>query len=176
MIFSPTRLDGVFVIDLERHGDERGFFARTFCSEEFERHGLEIAVVQCSLSFSRRRGTLRGLHFQRSPYEEAKVVRCVRGDVHDVVLDLRPSSLTYLEHFDVELSGENRRSVYVPPGCAHGFQTLTDNVELSYQMSTAFVPGAQAGVRWNDLAFGIDWPISQPTMNDRDRSYPDFVS
>ena len=176
MIFAPTALDGVFVIDLERHGDERGFFARTFCREEFVRQGLETTVVQCSLSVTSRRGTLRGLHFQRTPHEEAKLVRCVRGAVHDVVVDLRPSSPTYLAHLGLELSDVNCRAVYVPRGCAHGFLTLTDDAEIYYQMSAPFVPGSQSGVRWNDPAFGIDWPIAEPTMNDRDRSYPDFAA
>lgn len=176
MIFTPTTLDGVVLIDLERHGDERGFFARTFCRDEFVRQGLEATVVQCSLSVTTRRGTLRGLHFQRTPHEEAKLVRCVRGVVHDVVVDLRPSSPTYLAHLGLELSDANCRAVYVPRGCAHGFLTLTDDAELYYQMSAPFVPGSQAGVRWNDPAFGIDWPITQPTMNDRDRSYPDYTA
>jgi len=176
MIFSSTPLDGVFVIEIEPHGDERGFFARTFCSEEFERHGLETDVVQCSLSFTTGLGTLRGLHLQHAPHGEAKLVRCVSGEVHDVVVDLRPASPTYLKHVGVELSGGNRRAVYVPRGCAHGFQTLTNEAEMSYQISTPFVPDAQWGVRWNDPAFGIVWPIADPTMNDRDRSYPDYAA
>jgi len=175
VIFTPTDVAGAFVIELERHGDARGFFARTFCREEFNRQGLDPVVVQASLSFTPRSGTLRGLHYQRAPHEESKVVRCVRGRIHDVVLDLRATSPTYLHHVGLELDDRNRLAIYVPAGCAHGFQTLTDDVEIAYQMSAAYAPHAQAGVRWNDPAFGIDWPIAPVVMNERDRTFLDFV-
>ena len=175
MIFTETVLAGACVIDLDPHRDERGFFARAWCGREFAEHGLETRIAQCDLSRTLRRGTLRGLHFQRPPYAEVKVVRCIAGAVFDVIVDLRPQSPTFTRHISVELSAENHRALYVPAGFAHGFQALTDDVELFYQMSEYYVPDAGGGVRWNDPAFGIAWPIADPFMNDRDRTYPDFV-
>jgi dTDP-4-dehydrorhamnose 3,5-epimerase len=175
VIFRPTRLAGAFEIDLERREDERGFFARSFCRREFEDQALEPCVAQCSVSFNRRRGTLRGMHWQADPYGEAKLVRVTRGAVWDVIVDLRSASPTRGEWFGVELSANDRRAIYVPRGVAHGFQTLVDDVEVFYQMSTEYVPDAQRGVRWDDPAFGIVWPIPSPIVNDRDATYSDFI-
>lgn len=175
MIFHETVLPGAFRIELEQLEDERGFFARSFCAAEFEAHGLNPACPQCNISYNRRKGTLRGLHFQRSPHQEAKLVRCTRGIIHDVILDLRPESPTYRRHAAVELSAENHQMLYVPEGLAHGFQTLTDHAEVFYQMSSAFVPGVGDGVRYDDPAFGIAWPLPVTAISDRDRTYPDFA-
>lgn len=175
MIFVPTTLAGAVVVDLDRREDERGFFARSFCHSEFEAHGLERCVSQCNISFNHRRGTLRGLHWQAAPHGEAKLVRVTRGSIWDVIVDLRPSSPTLGAWFGVELSAENRRALYVPRDFAHGFQTLVDDVEVFYQMSTDYVAGAQRGARWNDPAFGVEWPIASPILNQRDGAYPDFM-
>jgi dTDP-4-dehydrorhamnose 3,5-epimerase len=175
VIFQPTRLAGAFAIELERREDERGFFARSFCRRDFEDLGLEPCVAQCNVSFNRRRGTLRGMHWQADPHGEAKLVRVTRGAVWDVIVDLRPESPTCGESFGVELSADNRRAIYVPFGVAHGFQTLVDEAEVFYQMSAEYVPDAQRGVRWDDPAFGIAWPIPSPILNDRDAGYPDFT-
>jgi dTDP-4-dehydrorhamnose 3,5-epimerase len=175
VIFRETALAGAFVIDLAPHADERGFFARAWCAREFADHGLETRIAQCSVSRTIRRGTLRGLHYQRPPHAEVKVVRCIAGAVHDVIVDLRPESATYRQHVAVELSADNHRALYVPAGFAHGFLTLTDDVELFYQMSEFHAPDAGAGVRWDDPAFAIQWPLSTPLLNERDRTYPDFV-
>ena len=158
----------------ERAEDHRGFFARTWCAEEFAAHGLVDHWAQCSVSFNIRRGTLRGLHYQRAPQAEVKLVRCTAGALYDVVVDLRPSSSTYLKHVAVELSASNRLMVYVPEGCAHGFQTLQDGSEVFYQISVPYSKEHAAGVRWDDPAFGISWPYPDPIMSDRDRDYPDF--
>jgi dTDP-4-dehydrorhamnose 3,5-epimerase len=174
VIFVPTALPGAFVIELERLEDERGFFARTWSAQEFEAHGLNAQLVQCSTSFNRRRGTLRGMHWQVAPFAEAKLVRCTMGAIHDVVLDLRPDSPAYLQHLAIELSAANRRMLYVPEGCAHGFQTLVDDTEVFYQMSQVYSPEHARGVRWDDPAFGLPWPPGERIMNDRDRNYPDF--
>ena len=174
MIFDETQLAGAFIIDPERMEDERGFFARTFCVDEFTAHGLDPACVQCNISFNLRRGTLRGMHTQKPPHEEAKLVRCTLGAIHDVIIDLRPGSTTYAEHVGVELSAENRRMLYIPKGFAHGFQTLADNSEVFYQMSSMYVPGSASGVRYNDPAFGIEWPLPVTEISERDVAYPDF--
>ena len=175
VIFTETALRGAFVLDVEPHRDERGFFARAWCARELAEHGLETRIAQCDLSRTVRRGTVRGLHYQQAPHAQVKVVRCIAGAVWDVIVDLRPDSATYTRHVGIELSAENHRALYVPAGFAHGFQTLTDDVELFYQMSDYYVPDAGAGVRWNDPAFAIAWPIGDPFMNDRDRNYPDFL-
>jgi dTDP-4-dehydrorhamnose 3,5-epimerase len=175
MKFAETRFAGVFVIDLDRHEDERGFFARSFCTKEFAARGLPGSFVQCNISYNRRRGTLRGMHYQVAPCEEGKLVRATRGSILDVVLDLRPPSATYREWLSFDLSDENGRALYVPPGFAHGFQTLTDHVEVFYQMTEFYEPGFARGVRWNDPAFGIEWPIASPTVSERDAGFPDFV-
>lgn len=174
MKFVPTPLPGAMVLDLERREDERGFFARSFCQHEFAAHGLDTAVAQCNVSFNRRRGTLRGMHWQVEPHGEAKLVRVTRGALWDVIVDLRPGSAAYCRWFGVELTAENHRALYIPAGFAHGFQTLTDDVEVFYQMSAFYVPEAQRGVRWDDPAFGIEWPIRPPFLSERDAAYPDF--
>ena len=174
MNFRSTSVAGAVVVEPTPHHDERGFFARTFCAAEFRAAGLDPAVAQCNLSFNARRGTLRGMHSQRPPHEEAKLVRCVRGALHDVIVDLRRSSPTYLEHFAVELTAENRLALYVPQGVFHGFLTLDDETEVLYQMSAAYEAGAAAGYRWNDPAFGIRWPIAVAVISPRDAAYPDY--
>lgn len=175
MRFQPTGFDGLYVVEIEPHCDQRGFFARTWCAREFETAGLEGRLVQCSVSFNLRRGTLRGMHYQTPPAEEVKLVRCTAGSVHDVVIDVRPESLTYLNHFAVELSAENRRALYIPGGFAHGFQTLADRTEVFYQMSEFFAPEYARGIRWNDPRFSIEWPITDPIIIDRDASYADYA-
>lgn len=174
MHFSHTTIPGVFTIEVTPHRDERGSFARTWCQNEFEEHGLNPRMVQCSISFNQRTGTLRGMHFQVSPHAEAKLVRCTRGSVYDVVLDLRPGSPSYKQWIAVTLSAENRNMMYVPEGCAHGFITLEDGTEVFYQMSEFYDPPSARGVRWNDPAFGIQWPIETAVISERDASYPDF--
>ena len=176
MIFTETKLRGAFLIELEKHADERGFFARTFCQEAFEAHGLNSRVVQCNVSFNRRKGTLRGMHFQIAPFAEAKLVRCTSGSIHDVIIDLRPASPTFKQHFAVELSAENRKMLFIPEEFAHGFQTLKDDTEVFYQMSQSYSAEHARGVRWNDSAFGIDWPTGVRTIIERDQNYPDFLS
>jgi len=175
VIFRETTVAGVVVVDLERHEDNRGFFARTWCQREFAEHGLDARLVQCSLSWNRRRGTLRGLHYQAPPHAEAKLIRCTRGALWDVALDLRRQSPTFGRHLGVELTGGNRTMLYIPEGVAHGFQTLEDDTEVFYQMSEFYAPEAAQGVRFDDPAFGIRWPIPDPIMLERDRAYPDFV-
>ena len=174
MIFTETGIDGVWTVTPERAEDGRGFFARTWCEREFADRGLAEHWAQCSLSFNARRGTLRGLHYQREPHAEAKLVRCTAGALYDVVLDLRPESSTYLKHLAVELSASSRLMMYVHEGCAHGFQTLQDDTEVFYQISASYSPEHAAGVRWDDPAFGISWPYPDAIMSDRDRAYPDF--
>ncbi len=175
MIFTPTAVAGAWLVDLERREDERGFFARAWCAREFAEHGLNPRLVQCSVSRSTRRGTLRGLHWQAAPHEEAKLVRCSRGAIWDVALDLRPASATYLKHAGVELTAESGRELYIPEGCAHGFVTLADGSEVTYHMSEYYEPAAGRGVRWNDPAFGIAWPVPDPILHPRDAAYPDYV-
>jgi dTDP-4-dehydrorhamnose 3,5-epimerase len=175
MRFTPTDLDGAFLVELEPRCDARGFFARTWCQREFEEHGLESRLVQCSMSHNLHRGTLRGMHYQVQPHEETKLVRCTAGAIHDVIVDVRPESRTYLQHIAVELSAANRRALYIPRGFAHGFQTLTDDCEVFYQMSEFFSSEAARGFRWNDPLFGIEWPVPDPIILDRDNSYADYV-
>ena len=174
MIFSSTALKDAVVIDVERHGDDRGYLARTFCEQEFADHGLVTRFVQSSTIFSPLRGTLRGLHFQRPPHGEVKLVRCTRGAARVTIVDLRPQSPTHLQWLGVELSPENGRLLYVPIGFAQGYQTLVDDTEVAYQMSHEYVPDAATGVRWDDPAFGIEWPAARPRIiSARDRSWPD---
>lgn len=175
MRFTAGQLPGVFIVDIERLDDERGFFARTWCAREFREHGLPDTLRQASISYNRRPGTLRGLHFQRPPSREGKLVRCVHGSVFDVVVDLRPGSPGFLRHESVELSAANRRAIYVPPGFAHGFQTLDADTEVQYQMTDDFQADLASGYRWNDPAFGIAWPLAPSVMSDRDRAYPDLM-
>lgn len=174
MIFAEAELKGAFIIELQRLEDERGFFARSFCQREFEERGLNPKVVQCNISFNKEKGTVRGMHYQNAPHEEAKLVRCTRGAIYDVIIDLRPDSPTFLRYLAVELTAEDRRMLYIPEGFAHGFQTLEDNTEVFYQMSEFYHSECARGVRWNDPAFGIKWPLASPIISSKDRGYPDF--
>jgi dTDP-4-dehydrorhamnose 3,5-epimerase len=175
MTFTETALRGVYVIDPEPIADARGFFARTWCVEQFGRRGLNTRLAQCSVSFNLKRGTLRGLHFQTEPYQEAKVVRCTSGSIYDVAVDLRAGSPTYARHVALVLSAGNRRMLYVPEGVAHGFQTLEDDTEVFYEISEMYHPEHAAGVAWDDPAFGIEWPVAAPIMSERDRSFPHLL-
>lgn len=175
MEFTPTAVDGAYIIDLEPHIDERGFFARVFCADEFAELGLETGVAQASLSASTTRGTIRGLHWQHHPHQEAKLVRCVRGALWDVVADVRQASSTLGRYQGVELTADNRRALYLPPGTAHGFQTLEDDTEILYQMSAAYAPAFQTGIRFDDPFFEIEWPLAEQTVLQRDREFPDFT-
>jgi dTDP-4-dehydrorhamnose 3,5-epimerase len=174
VIFTPTPLAGSFVIEPEPAADARGLFARTWCRREMEAHGLETRLAQCSTSFNKRKGTLRGMHYQLPPFAETKIVRCTRGAIHDVIIDLRPESATFTRHFAVVLTADTRKALYVPVGFAHGFQTLEDDSEVLYQISEFYSPEHSRGVRWDDPAVAIPWPPDERTMSDRDRSYPDF--
>jgi dTDP-4-dehydrorhamnose 3,5-epimerase len=176
MKFVETPIAGVWIVELEPMTDERGYFARTWCEAEFQARGLKSRFVQSSVSFNLRRGTLRGMHYQSSPYEEAKLVRCTRGALYDVALDLRPQSATYGRWYAVELSEDNGRSIYIPEGCAHGFQTLRRHTEVSYQISEIFHPESARAVRWNDPFFQIQWPrVPHRTISARDLAHPDFT-
>lgn len=172
MRFTPTALDEVVIVDLQPHADERGYFARTFCAEEFGRAGLPRQFPQCNTSFNRRRGTLRGLHYQDEPHPEGKLVRCTRGAVFDVAVDIRPASVTYRRWIGVELDANGTRSLWIPPGFAHGFVTLADDSELLYQMTEFYYPELARGLRWDDPALGITWPVTAPIMSTRDATYP----
>lgn len=177
MKFTETKIPGVWVIEMQRHQDERGWFARTWCASELQSHGLEHKLSQCSTSFNVRRGTLRGMHYQSAPYEEEKIIRCTRGSAFDVALDLRPSSPTYLKWTALELSAENGRALYIPKGCAHGFQTLEDSTEIFYSISIPYQPGNSSGVRWDDPLIHIDWPLpNEAILHPRDAEYPDLNS
>lgn len=175
MKFQSLVLDGACVIDPESTGDGRGSFARTFCTREFAARGLDSRVTQCSISYNRHRGTLRGMHYQVAPYAEAKLVRCISGAIYDVIIDLRPGSITRMRWIGVELNAADRRQLYIPAGFAHGFQTLCDDTEVFYQISEYYSPEHGRGVRWDDSAFAIRWPIADTIISDKDRSYPDFV-
>jgi dTDP-4-dehydrorhamnose 3,5-epimerase len=174
MIFTPTRLEDAYLIDVERHEDERGFLARTFCEQEFIEHGLPMRIVQSSTIHSPRRQTLRGLHYQEAPHSEIKLVRCTRGSIFLVMVDLRQGSATCNDWLGVELSAQGERLAYVPKGFAQGYQTLEDDTEVLYQMSHYYVPRAARGVRWDDPAFGIEWPAAEERIiSQRDRAWPD---
>jgi dTDP-4-dehydrorhamnose 3,5-epimerase len=166
-------LSGAYSIELDLVPDERGFFARTWCAEEFQQLGLNPKLAQCSISSNTRRGTLRGMHFQAEPHAETKLIRCSSGAIYDVIVDLRPNSPTYCRWFAAELTSANHKMLYVPEGFAHGFQTLVDHTELFYQISVSYQPESARGVRWNDPMFGIEWPISNPIISARDSAYPD---
>jgi dTDP-4-dehydrorhamnose 3,5-epimerase len=174
MRFTETDLPGAFIVDLELREDERGFFARTLCQEEFLAHGLEPRVAQSNLAFSHRAGTIRGMHYQVPPAAEAKLVRCIRGAIWDVIIDLRPDSPTYGRHFGVELTEENRRALYVPELCAHGYQTLTDRAEITYHVSQSYQPDLERGLRYDDPYFGIVWPLPVTRISPKDSSWPAF--
>jgi dTDP-4-dehydrorhamnose 3,5-epimerase len=172
MIFTESRLSGAYVVDLQRFTDERGFFARSYCAEEFAARGLGPELRQCSVSYNARRGTLRGMHYQGAPHEEHKLVRCTAGAIFDVIVDIRASSPTYRHWLGVELTVDNRRSLFIPPGFAHGFVSLTDHTEVYYMISVAHAPESSRGLRWNDPAFAIEWPLTPTVMSARDAAYP----
>lgn len=175
MLFHPTQLHDAVLIEPEKRADARGFFARTFCAQEFAAHGLETQFPQQNMSGSKERGTLRGMHWQRAPHGEVKLVRCTRGAICDIIIDLRPDSPTFKRWQAFELTQDNHCALYVPKGFAHGFQTLTMDVEVSYLVSTPFAPQAEAGLRWDDPAFAISWPLAASVLSDKDRQWPDFV-
>ena len=176
MIFKETSLKRAFIIEPERIEDHRGFFARAWCKKEFEAHDLNPHLVQINLSFNKHRGTIRGLHYQTAPYEEAKLFRCTRGAIYDVIIDLRPESPTYLEWIGVELTADNRKMLYVPEDFAQGYQALADNTEVFYQVSQFYSPESERGVRWNDPAFGIKWPDrDNVVISEKDKSWPDYL-
>lgn len=172
MIFRETHLHGAFIVDLEPRTDERGFFARAFCQREFEEHGLKPLIAQANISFNYRKGTVRGLHFQHPPHAETKFVRCTRGAILDVIVDLRPDSPTYLQHVAVELTAENRRGLFVPERFAHDYQVLEDDTETTYQVGEFYTPGAEDGLRYDDPRLGIRWPLPVTDMSDKDRRWP----
>jgi dTDP-4-dehydrorhamnose 3,5-epimerase len=176
MRFTETRVSGAFIVEPEAKSDERGFFTRLWCRDEFARRGLNGEFVQCNGSFSHRIGTLRGLHYQSAPYEEVKLIQCVRGAIFDVLVDLRPTSKSYLRWFGMELNADNRSLLYVPAGCAHGYMTLQDDTEVVYPVSAPYQASAERGVRWNDPLFAIEWPIAPTTVSPKDQSWPDYVS
>jgi dTDP-4-dehydrorhamnose 3,5-epimerase len=174
VIFEPTTLPGAVVVRLDRHSDDRGFFARTWCAREFASEGLPSSLAQCSVSWNERRHTLRGMHWEDAPRRESKVVRCTRGAIFDVVVDLRPESPTYLRHVSLWLDADDRCAVFIPPGMAHGFLTMEDGTEVSYQMDSFYAPGAERGARWDDPAFSIAWPATPAVLSERDRTFQDF--
>jgi dTDP-4-dehydrorhamnose 3,5-epimerase len=175
MIFNETKIPGAYTVELTKHSDARGFFARGWCWQEFGDHGLPNCLVQMNISFNRCKHTLRGFHYQVAPYREDKLLRCVRGAVHDVILDLRPKSPTFMCHVAVELNAANYSTLVVPKGCANSFLTLTDETEVTYLVSEFYTPAAERGVRWNDPAFAINWPAEPAVISDKDQSWPDFV-
>ena len=176
MQFTETKLKGSFIIDLDERKDHRGFFARTFCAEECAEHGLKSTVLQCNLSFNYKKGTLRGMHYQIAPATETKLIRCTQGAIYDVIIDMRPESPTYLSHIGVELTAENRRALYVPEMFAHGYQALTDGAEVLYQVSEFYTPGYERGLRYNDPAFDIEWPLPVSEISQKDAAWPLFES
>ena len=176
MIFKETKLKGSFIIEIEKLEDSRGFFARAWCQKEFEAMGLVPEIVQSNISFNKKRGTVRGMHYQAAPFEETKLVRCTRGRIFDVIIDLRPTSITYKQWTSVELTGDNYKMFYVPKGFAHGYQTLTDNAEVCYHVSQFYIANAERGVRYNDPAFGIEWPIkAERIISEKDNNWPDYT-
>ena len=173
MIFTETKIPGVLVVELEKRQDPRGYFARAWCGTEFERHGLP-KFVQTNMSMSRQRGTVRGLHYQAAPHGEAKYMRCIRGAIFDVAVDVRPDSPTYKKWFGLELTADNRKAIFIPEGLAHAYQALTDDAEVIYSASCAYTPGAERGIRWNDPAFNIEWPIREAIVSEKDMKWADF--
>lgn len=172
MIFIKTEIAGATIIDLEMRRDDRGFFARTFCREEFIANGLEPMIEQCNVSYNHKKGTIRGMHMQIAPHPEAKYVRCIRGAVYDIIVDMRPNSPTRLQHVAVELSADNHRGLYIPPFFAHGYQTLTDDAEVAYQVSGVYAPQAERGIRYNDPALNLSWPLPVALISEKDRNWP----
>ena len=175
MIFTETELKGAYIIEIEKLKDHRGFFARAWCQNEFKAQGLTSSVVQANVSSNKKKGTLRGMHYQLSPYEETKLVRCTRGAIYDVIIDLRPASPTYTQWIGVELTEENYKMLYVPENFAHGFQSLKDDTEVTYQVSQFYTPGSESGIRWDDPAFSLKWPIEVQVISDKDKSWPDYT-
>jgi dTDP-4-dehydrorhamnose 3,5-epimerase len=172
VVFTETKLSGAFIIELERREDDRGFFARAFCQNEFSDHGLKPVIAQANIGFNKQRGCLRGMHFQYPPAAETKVVRCTRGAVLDIIVDLRPESSTYLQHVSVELTADNHRAIYIPERFAHGYQTLADETETSYQVGEFYTPGAEGGLRFDDPALGLTWPLPVSEISEKDAAWP----
>ena len=175
MIFKETRFESVYIVEIEKHTDDRGFFGRTWCKDEFEAHGLNAGVLQSNIAFSKFRGTLRGLHYQDEPYAEAKLIRCIKGSLYDVIVDLRPQSATYTQWLATELTEDNYKMIYVPEGFAHGYQTLEDNTEIFYQVSQIYSPEFERGIRFNDPLLRIQWPGDIRTISDKDLSWKDYL-
>lgn len=175
MIFKETELKGAYIIESEPLKDERGYFARTYCQNDFRQNGLELTIAQCDVSYNRQKGTLRGLHYQSAPHEEAKLVSCTRGAMYDVIVDIREQSPTYCRWLAVELTEQNHKMLYIPKGFAHGFQTLADDTRVYYQMSEYYHPELARGIRWNDSAFSIKWPVKISIMAAKDHQFPDFI-
>ncbi len=175
MIFTETNLQGAFIIDIERLEDERGFFARSWCRKEFTEKGLCHDFVQCNISYNKYKATLRGMHYQIAPFEEIKLVRCTKGSIYDVIVDIRPKSSTFKRWESFELSAENRQALYIPEGFAHGFQTLENDTEVLYQMSQYYSPEHARGIRWNELVLAIDWPIAKKIISKKDQSFPEYT-
>lgn len=175
MKFTETKLKGAFVVEIEKLSDDRGFFARSWCQKEFEAHGLIPEVVQANVSYNRKKGTLRGMHYQVAPYQECKLIRCTRGAIYDVIIDLRLESPTYRQWTGVELTADNYTMFFVPEDFAHGFQTLTDETEITYQVSQFYMPGSEKGIRFDDPSFDIQWPLDVTIISDKDGTWPDFV-
>ena len=176
MKFTETKLKGAFIVEIEKLADNRGFFARSWCQKEFEDIGLTPRVVQANVSYNRKKGTLRGMHYQIAPYQETKLIRCTLGAIYDVIIDLRLGSPTYKRWTGVELTADNYTMFYVPEDFAHGFQTLTDETEITYQVSQFYTPGSEKGIRFDDPSFDIQWPLEVTMISDKDRTWPDFVS
>jgi len=174
LIFSKLALRDAYLVELDKHGDQRGYFARLYCQNEFEEHGLVPHVVQANVSFSKIKGTLRGLHYQDEPYAETKYIRCVKGAIYDVIIDIQPGSPTFMQWLAVELTADNYKMIYVPKGYAHGFQSLAPDTEVTYLVSEFYTPQAEGGIRYDDLAFEIDWPLPVTEISEKDRTWPDF--
>jgi dTDP-4-dehydrorhamnose 3,5-epimerase len=174
VIFTETKLKDSYILEIKKMEDARGFFGRSWCQKEFEEHGLVPCVVQANVSYNKKKGTLRGMHYQIAPYEETKLVRCTRGALYDVIIDLRPDSPTYKQWLGVELTADNYKMLYVPKGFAHGFITLEDNTEATYQVSQFYTPGAEGGIRYNDPLFGIEWPVEVTVISDKDKSWANY--
>ena len=175
MIFKETKLAGAFIIEIQKLEDARGFFGRSWCANELKEHGLKTNIAQANTSFSVKKGTLRGMHYQIDPYQETKLIRCTQGSIYDVIIDLRKNSSTYKQWIGVELTQDNYRMLYVPEDFAHGFITLEDNCEVSYLVTQFYTPGAEAGIRWNDPQFGIQWPLDPVVISEKDQNHPNFL-
>ena len=176
MKFTQSPLQNAWILEIEPRGDERGYFARTFCRKELEAHGLDATIVQSNSSYSRDAGTLRGMHYQKAPAEETKLIRCLRGSIFDVIIDLRPDSSTYLQSYGIELTADNLRMLYIPKGFAHGFMTLQDHTEVLYMVGEYYTPNCEDGLRYNDPKFNIEWPVEPSVVSEKDQNWPDFVA